>query len=64
MPEVTSELMFELLEPVRHDIGELRQDVSETKRELNVMRATWWQRKVTSITSMAFSPARTIDLNA
>ncbi|MFA6153855.1 hypothetical protein [Mesorhizobium sp.] len=38
MSEVTSELMFELLKRVHHEIGELRQDVSETKRELNVMR--------------------------
>ncbi|UCI17687.1 hypothetical protein FJ970_21585 [Mesorhizobium sp. B2-1-8] len=38
MPEVTIELMFELLKRVHHEIGELRQDVSETKRELNVMR--------------------------
>ena len=38
MPEVTNELMFELLQRVHHEIGELRQDGSETKRELNVMR--------------------------
>ncbi|CAN7587147.1 hypothetical protein NKH52_08610 [Mesorhizobium sp. M1066] len=38
MPEVTNELMFELMKRVHHEIGELRQDVSETKRELNVMR--------------------------
>jgi hypothetical protein len=38
MVEVTNELMFELLKRVHHEIGELRQDVSETKRELNVMR--------------------------
>jgi hypothetical protein len=38
MPEVTNGLMFELLKRVHHEIGELRQDVSETKRELNVMR--------------------------
>ncbi|TGQ95274.1 MULTISPECIES: hypothetical protein [unclassified Mesorhizobium] len=38
MPEVTNELMYELLKRVHHEIGELRQDVSETKRELNVMR--------------------------
>ena len=37
MSEVTNELMFELLNGVHHEIGELRQDVSETKRELNVM---------------------------
>ncbi|MEI9416939.1 hypothetical protein [Mesorhizobium sp. Cs1321R2N1] len=36
MPEVTNELMFELLKCVHHEIGELRQDV--TKRELSVMR--------------------------
>ena len=38
MPEVTNELMFELLKRVHHEIGELRQDVSEVKRELNVLR--------------------------
>ena len=38
MAEVTDDLMFELLKRVHHEIGELRQDVSETKRELNVMR--------------------------
>jgi hypothetical protein len=38
MSGATSELMFELLKRVHHEIGELRQDVSETKRELNVMR--------------------------
>jgi hypothetical protein len=38
MAEVTNDLMFELLKRVHHEIGELRQDVSETKRELNVMR--------------------------
>jgi hypothetical protein len=38
MAEPTNELMFELLKRVHHEIGELRQDVSETKRELNVMR--------------------------
>lgn len=38
MAEATNELMYELLKRVHHEIGELRQDVSETKRELNVMR--------------------------
>ena len=38
MSEVTNELMFELLKRVHHEIGELHQDFSETKRELNVMR--------------------------
>ena len=38
MSEVTNDLMFELVKRVHHEIGELRQDVSETKRELNVMR--------------------------
>ena len=38
MPEATNELMFELLKRVHGEIGELRQDVSEAKRELNVMR--------------------------
>lgn len=30
MPEDTNELMFGLLKRVHHEIGELRQDVSET----------------------------------
>ncbi|WP_337107054.1 hypothetical protein [Mesorhizobium salmacidum] len=38
MSEVTNDLMFELLKRVHHEIGELRQDVSETKGELNVIR--------------------------
>ena len=38
MSEVTNELVFELLKRVHHEIGEVRQDVCETKRELNVMR--------------------------
>lgn len=38
MAEVTNDRTFELLKRVHHEIGELRQDVSETKRELNVMR--------------------------
>ena len=38
MAEATNELIFELLKRVHHEIGELRQDVSGTKRELNVMR--------------------------
>ncbi|TPK65788.1 hypothetical protein FKO01_20350 [Mesorhizobium sp. B2-3-3] len=38
MSEVTNEVMFELLKRVHHEIGELRQDVSATKRELNVTR--------------------------
>jgi hypothetical protein len=33
MTEVTKELMFELLKRVHHKIGELHQDVSETKRD-------------------------------
>jgi hypothetical protein len=38
MAEATNKLMFDLLKRVHQGIGELRQDVSETKRELNVMR--------------------------
>ena len=38
MSEVTNELMFELLKRVHHEIGELRQDGAEVKRELNVIR--------------------------
>ena len=38
MAEVTNELMYELLKRVHHDTGELRMDVSEVMRELNVMR--------------------------
>jgi len=54
MSEVTNELMFELLKRVHHEIGELLQDVSETKRELNVMRGHMWQRKAISTMSTAF----------
>jgi hypothetical protein len=56
--------MFELLKRVHHEIGERRQDVSETKRELNVMRGHWWQRKAIFKTFMAFSPDETNALNA
>ncbi|MET2827156.1 hypothetical protein [Mesorhizobium shangrilense] len=38
MSEVTNELMFELLKRVHDEIGELRQDGAEVKRELNVIR--------------------------
>lgn len=38
MAEVANELMYELLKRVDHEISELRQNVSETKRELNIMR--------------------------
>ncbi|AZN99466.1 hypothetical protein EJ066_21360 [Mesorhizobium sp. M9A.F.Ca.ET.002.03.1.2] len=38
MTEATNELMDELLERVHHEVAELRQDVSEVKRELNVVR--------------------------
>lgn len=64
MSGATSELMFELLKRVHHEIGELRQDVSETKRELNVCGATWWRRKAISIIFTAFLPDKTIALNA
>lgn len=38
MTDVTNELMYELLKRVHHDTSELRQDVGELKRELNVVR--------------------------
>jgi predicted nucleic acid-binding Zn-ribbon protein len=38
MAEVTNELMYELLKRVHHGQSELRQDMSEVKRELNVIR--------------------------
>ncbi|WP_027154188.1 hypothetical protein [Mesorhizobium sp. WSM2561] len=38
MTEATNELMYELLKRVHHEVAELRQDVSEVKRELNVVR--------------------------
>jgi hypothetical protein len=38
MAEVTNELMYELLKRVHHGQVELRQDVSEIKTELNVIR--------------------------
>ncbi|MER9296205.1 hypothetical protein NKI38_06855 [Mesorhizobium sp. M0621] len=38
MSEAANDLMFGLLKRVHHEIGELRRDVSEVKRELNVLR--------------------------
>lgn len=38
MAEVTNDLVYELLKLMNHDLSELRQDVSEVKRELNVIR--------------------------
>ncbi len=38
MAEVTNELMFELMKRVHHELHELRQDASEIKREINVIR--------------------------
>ena len=38
MPEVTNELMYELLKRVHRDLSETRLDVSEVKKELNVIR--------------------------
>jgi predicted nucleic acid-binding Zn-ribbon protein len=38
MTEVTSDLMYELMKRMHHEISELRQDVSEVKKELNVIR--------------------------
>lgn len=38
MAEFTNDLVYELLKLMNHDLSELRQDVSEVKRELNVIR--------------------------
>ncbi|RUM98065.1 hypothetical protein EET67_10700 [Pseudaminobacter arsenicus] len=38
MTEVTNDLMYELMKRMHHEISELRQDVSEVKKELNVIR--------------------------
>lgn len=38
MAEVTNELMFELMKRMHHELHELRQDASEIKREINVIR--------------------------
>lgn len=38
MPEVTNELMYELLKRIHLDMGEMRQDMLEVKREVNVIR--------------------------
>lgn len=38
MANVTNDLMYELLKRMNTDILELRQDVSEVKKELNVIR--------------------------
>lgn len=38
MAEVTNELMYELLRRVHQDMSDLRMDVSEVKKELNVIR--------------------------
>ncbi|MBX3567598.1 MAG: hypothetical protein KF914_06040 [Rhizobiaceae bacterium] len=38
MPEVTNELMYELMKRMHHDLSELRMDVGEVKREINVIR--------------------------
>jgi predicted nucleic acid-binding Zn-ribbon protein len=38
MTEVTSDLMYELMKRMHHELSELRQDVSEVKKELNVIR--------------------------
>lgn len=52
MSEVTNELLFELLKRVHHEIGAVRQDVCETKRELNVMRGHMVATQATFITSL------------
>jgi len=38
MPEVTNELMYELMKRMHHELSEVRQDVGEVKKELNVIR--------------------------
>ncbi len=38
MAEITNELMYELLKRMNHQLSELRQDVGEVKREINVVR--------------------------
>lgn len=38
MAEVTNELMYELMKRMNHQLSELRQDVGEVKREINVVR--------------------------
>lgn len=39
MADVTNQLMYELLQRVHQQGSELRQDVAELRRELNVVRA-------------------------
>jgi hypothetical protein len=36
--EATNELIFELMKRMHHEMTELRQDVAEVKKELNVIR--------------------------
>lgn len=38
MAETSNELMYELMKRMHHDMSELRMDVSEMKKELNVIR--------------------------
>lgn len=38
MPEVTNDLMYELLKRIHLDTGEMRQDMLAVKREVNVIR--------------------------
>jgi hypothetical protein len=38
MAEATNELIFELMKRMHHEMTELRQDVAEVKKELNVIR--------------------------
>lgn len=64
MTEATNELMYELLKRVHHEVAELRQDVSEVKRELNVVRGHMVATQATSITSTAFLAVKTIVSNA
>jgi predicted nucleic acid-binding Zn-ribbon protein len=36
--DISNELMYELLKRIHHEMSETRQDVSEVKKELNVIR--------------------------
>lgn len=38
MPEVTNELMYELLKRIQHDISAVKSSVSDIKVEMNSMR--------------------------
>ena len=38
MAEVTTDLMYELMKRMHHEMSEMRQDIGEVKTELNVIR--------------------------